>query len=86
MEPVRSESRPWFSIGPVGRARLEIAGPVFAELEVALLASGIRDRFYVEPSTTVYRPRCLEPRPLFHSAWVFGDQSARPTTLTIEAE
>ena len=59
VEPTRSDTRPWFALGPVARARLEIAGPVFAELEAALLASFIRDRFYVEPATLIYRPPAL---------------------------
>jgi hypothetical protein len=54
--PARSEVRPWFALGPVLRVRLDIVGPLFAELEGALLVAAVRDRFYVEPTTLVYRP------------------------------
>jgi hypothetical protein len=56
VDPVRSDTRPWFAVGAVVRLRLEIIAPFFAEVESGLLASVIRDRFYVEPDTSIYRP------------------------------
>ena len=55
VEPVRSDVRPWFAFGPVGRARLELSAPLFLELEGALMVAVVRDRFFVEPGTLVYR-------------------------------
>ena len=59
VDPIRSDVRPWFAVGLLGRARLEIAKPIFAELEGALLAAAVRDRFFVEPATAIYRPPAL---------------------------
>lgn len=56
VEPARSDSRLWVAAGAVARARLAIAGPMFAELEAGLSAPIVRDRFYVEPVTVLYRP------------------------------
>ena len=53
--PVRSDVRPWFAAGPIGRARLELSGPVFLELEGGMMFAMVRDRFFVEPGTLVYR-------------------------------
>lgn len=55
VEPIRSDLRPWFALGPVARVRLELGSPVFIELEGALLFAVVRDRFFVEPGTLVYR-------------------------------
>ena len=55
VEPVRSDVRPWFAVGPVGRARFELAAPLFLELEGAIMVAIVRDRFFVEPGTLVYR-------------------------------
>lgn len=55
VEPVRSDVRPWFAAGLVGRARLELSAPLFLELEGGLLIAAVRDRFFVEPGTLVYR-------------------------------
>jgi hypothetical protein len=59
VDPVRSDVRPWLAVGAVARVRLELAGPLFVELEAALLAAAVRDRFYVEPFAVVYRPPAL---------------------------
>lgn len=59
IEPARSEVRPWFALGPVARVRVELVGPLFVELEAALLIAAVRDRFYVEPATLVYRPPAM---------------------------
>ena len=56
VEPARSEARPWLAIGAVVRLRLEVGGPFFAELEGGALGLLVRDRFFVEPDTLVYRP------------------------------
>jgi hypothetical protein len=53
--PVRSDVRPWFAAGPIGRARLELSGPFFLELEGGVMLAMVRDRFFVEPGTLVYR-------------------------------
>ncbi len=55
VEPIRSNLRPWFTLGPVARVRLELGSPVFVELEGALLLALVRDRFFVEPGTLIYR-------------------------------
>jgi hypothetical protein len=52
----RSEVRPWLGFGPVARLKLDLVGPVFAELEGALLALVVRDRFVVDGASLVYRP------------------------------
>jgi hypothetical protein len=59
VDPARSDVRPWFAVGPVVRVRLEIVGPLFVELEAAILVAAVRDRFYVEPTTLLYRPPAL---------------------------
>ncbi len=56
VEPVHSEARPWFVLGPAVRVRLDLVGPLFAEVEGALLAIVVRDRFLVDSSMLVYRP------------------------------
>jgi hypothetical protein len=53
--PVRSDLRPWLAFGPLARVRLDLADPIFLELEGGLLIAGVRDRFFVEPGTLVYR-------------------------------
>lgn len=55
VEPVRSDVRPWFAVGAVSRVRIELAPPVFVELEASVLVPAVRDRFYVEPFAVVYR-------------------------------
>lgn len=53
--PSRSESRPWFSLGAAGRLRVAIVGPFFAEIEGEIFTPLVRDRFYLEPNTTIFR-------------------------------
>ena len=55
VEPVRSAVRPWFALGAVARVRIDLPPPLFVELEAALILPVVRDRFYVEPDTVVYR-------------------------------
>jgi hypothetical protein len=59
VQPSRSDVRVWLSAGAVGRARFLIAGPLYAELEEALFAPLVRDRFYVAPDVTVFRAAAL---------------------------
>jgi len=54
--PALSSSRPWFTIGPEVRGRVVVAGPFFAELDLGLPFAATRDRFFVEPDTTVHKP------------------------------
>jgi hypothetical protein len=53
--PVRSDSRPWMTLGLVARARVTVVGALFVELEGGAFAPLVRDRFFVEPDTTVER-------------------------------
>jgi hypothetical protein len=55
VSPALNESRPWFTLGLVARARLTILGSLFLELEGGAFAPLVRDRFYVEPDATVQR-------------------------------
>ncbi|MEO8797798.1 MAG: hypothetical protein ABI551_07935 [Polyangiaceae bacterium] len=57
--PARSQTRPWLLLGAVGRGQLRLVGPVFIELEMALYAPLVRDRFYLEPDTTVFRASAI---------------------------
>jgi hypothetical protein len=54
--PTRTTSRPWVSLGAVARGRWEFTAPFFLEAEAAMLLPLVRDRFFVEPDTTVFRP------------------------------
>jgi hypothetical protein len=65
VESPRSEVRPWLAFGPVARLKLDLAGPVFAELEGALLALMVRDRFVVDGASLVYRPPLVAARASF---------------------
>ena len=53
--PTRSDARPWLTAGAALRARVTIYGPLFAEIEGTAFAPIIRDRFFVEPDTTIQR-------------------------------
>ncbi len=53
--PAREETRPWLVLGLVARARVDIVGPLFGEIEGAVGAPLVRDRFYLEPDFTVFR-------------------------------
>lgn len=55
VRPARSGSRPWVGVGPVARGRFVLVPPLFAELELAADVPLIRDRFFVQPSSTVFR-------------------------------
>jgi hypothetical protein len=71
VEPIRSDVRPWFALGPVARVRLELGSPVFIELEGALLLALVRDRFFVEPGTLVYRAPLVGATTAFAVGLVF---------------
>jgi hypothetical protein len=55
VQPARSEARPWMSVGPVVRARWAPVSLVVVEAEAGAPVAAVRDRFFVEPSTTVFR-------------------------------
>lgn len=71
VEPVRSDLRPWFAFGPIARARLELVAPLFLELEGGLLVAVVRDRFFVEPGTLVYRAPLVGATTAFAVGLVF---------------
>jgi hypothetical protein len=51
--PVRTDTRPWLTFGLVARARLVVVGSLFAEVEGGAFAPIVRDRFFVEPNSTI---------------------------------
>jgi len=53
--PVRSSTRPWVTAGGVLRSRVTVYGALFAEIEGTAFAPLVRDRFFLEPDTTVHR-------------------------------
>lgn len=55
VNPERTDVRPWFMLGAVGQGRWVVVGPLFLELEAALLVPVVRDRFFFQPDTTVFR-------------------------------
>ena len=55
VQPSRDQARPWLALGPVARGRWVFLGPFHLELEGALFAPVIRDRFFLQPSTTVFQ-------------------------------
>ncbi len=55
VQPTRSGLRPWITAGLLTRARRAIVTPLFLEMEGALFAPLVRDRFFLEPATTVQR-------------------------------
>jgi hypothetical protein len=59
VQPSRSGVRPWLGTGLVARGRVLVAGPLFLELEAATTLAIVRDRFFVEPSQTVFRAPLL---------------------------
>jgi hypothetical protein len=54
--PARTATRPWVGVGALGAVRYDVVSVVFAELSVDLRLPLIRDRFFFEPSTTVFHP------------------------------
>lgn len=58
--PGRERTRPWVSLGPVGRARVQLIGNLGLEAEASLIFPVIRDRFYADPTgETLFRPRAV---------------------------
>jgi hypothetical protein len=53
VSPPRTGTRAWVSVGLVARARLTVIGSLFLELEGGAFAPIVRDRFFVEPNSTV---------------------------------
>ena len=53
--PSRHGTSPWLALGPVARGRVDVVGPLFAELELGTTLAIVRDRFFVEPASTVFR-------------------------------
>ncbi len=54
--PARSASRPWAGLGAAGAVRYRLFSPVFLELSLGVRFPLVRDRFFFEPDTTVFRP------------------------------
>jgi hypothetical protein len=57
--PARSDTRPWVAVGALGTARYRVVWRLFAELSVGLRVPLLRDRYFFEPDTTVFRPPAL---------------------------
>lgn len=58
--PERSETRPWASVGAVGRLHWSLTSVFFLEFEGSLAAALVRDRFFIEPNQTLFQPSTLE--------------------------
>lgn len=54
--PVRSATRPWLAAGAAGRAHYEPTRSLFVELTAGIEVPFVRDTFYFEPATTIFRP------------------------------
>jgi hypothetical protein len=52
--PVRSSVRPFFAVGPVLDVRFTVWSRFFLDLQGALLFAAFRDRYFLEPNTTVF--------------------------------
>lgn len=59
VQPTRSDVAGWFAMGAVLRARWVIVAPLALELEGALRFPLLRDRFYFEPSRTIFEVPAL---------------------------
>jgi hypothetical protein len=57
--PAENATRPWVGLGALAAIRYHPFSPVFAELSTVLRLPLVRDRFYFEPDTTVFRPPAL---------------------------
>ena len=53
--PPRSATRPWADLGLGLSLRLRVAGPVFVEAQGYGGFVLVQDRFFLEPSTTVFQ-------------------------------
>lgn len=56
IKPARSETTPWVGLGAVGAVRYLVFSPVFVELSFGVRFPLVRDRFFFEPDTTIFRP------------------------------
>ncbi|HEY5241547.1 MAG TPA: hypothetical protein VIJ22_08785 [Polyangiaceae bacterium] len=54
--PARDLKPPWVAVGPTGRARLFVAGPIFLELDAGARFPLTRTRYFFEPDETVDQP------------------------------
>jgi len=51
--PLSNEkTRPWLDFAAVAGSRWEIVGPLFVEIEAALVVPVVRDRFFIDPANT----------------------------------
>ena len=56
IKPARSETTPWVGLGAVGAVRYLVLSPLFVEVSVGVRFPLVRDRFFFEPDTTIFRP------------------------------
>jgi hypothetical protein len=54
--PARSDTRPWIALGAVGAVRYRVVWHLFAELLIGFDVPLVRDRYFFEPDTPVFRP------------------------------
>jgi hypothetical protein len=54
--PARSDSRPWVAMGALGAVRYRVVWHLFGEILAGIQVPFIRDRYFFEPDTTVFRP------------------------------
>ena len=59
--PARSDARPWIALGAVGAVRYRVVWRLFAEVLAGIQVPLVRDRYFFEPDTTVFRPPPLAP-------------------------
>ncbi len=57
----QQHTRPWVSLGLGTRATATITGPMFLEIQGMLGFPLVRDRFYLEPDTTLHRTPAVSP-------------------------
>jgi hypothetical protein len=56
IQPALSDTRPWVGLGALGAVRYLVLSPLFVELSLGVRFPLVRDRFFFEPDTTVFRP------------------------------
>jgi hypothetical protein len=56
IQPALSDTRPWAGLGALGAVRYLVLSPLFVELSLGVRFPLVRDRFFFEPDTTVFRP------------------------------
>jgi hypothetical protein len=55
IQPALTDTRPWAGLGALGAVRYLVLPPVFVELSLGVRFPLVRDRFFFEPDTTVFR-------------------------------